>query len=114
MKAAKERNELQIIQSDLLNAIKVGYRHKNILKVQKWNHTRNRSSRISPPFYPHFPLTRMFISSEFYTSPRFHPRLDFNFIRMLMSPLLPEKLQILPYSDRDIPNFTSHLNLTLS
>ena len=56
MKAAKERNELQIIQSDLLNAIKVGYRHKNILKVQKWNHTRNRSSRISPPFYPHFIL----------------------------------------------------------
>lgn len=35
MKAAKERNELQIIQSDLLNAIKAGYEHKNILKVQK-------------------------------------------------------------------------------
>ena len=59
MKAAKERNELQIIQSDLLNAIKVGYEHKNILKVQKWNRTRNRSSRISPSFHLHFTFSRI-------------------------------------------------------
>ena len=84
MKAAKERNELQIIQSDLLNAIKVGYEHKNILKVQKWNRTRNRSSRISPPF-------TLILSS-------FHPYSGVYLIRILSSSQSQSE-DMLPFSE---------------
>ena len=78
MKAAKERNELR---SDLLNAIKVGCEHK--ISESEQNH-------------PHFIISRVFTSSEFY--PHWYPLVSEN---------------ILPFTEWSIPNFTVHPCFTL-